>query len=233
MSLMDAWTAKDRRVAIWSVLGTFFFGVLYAPTLVAAFVSAGNVKDPLTDPFLEILEVQSILMAPPMVVTMVAVHGYAPRDAKMYSLSALGFMILCAGVTTSVHFVELTVARRIDPASMPGYSQLFSPPGSGPPCFTRWTYWPGIGSLVSACSWPLPYLAPLTAVSSNPSLRRLFLVFPAPAATLEEPLHALLDPVQPIVDPFPVFPPDRAPWVLRRGLRDPRSDADRAARADP
>ena len=123
---MDAWTAKDRRVAIWSVLGTFFFGVLYAPTLVAAFVSAGNVKDPLTDPFLEILEVQSILMAPPMVVTMVAVHGYAPRDAKMYSLSALGFMILCAGVTTSVHFVELTVARRIDPASMPGYSQLFS-----------------------------------------------------------------------------------------------------------
>ena len=116
----------DRRVAIWSALGTFFFGLLYAPTLVAAFVSAGNVKDPLTDPFLGILEVQIILMAPLMVVTMVAVHGYAPRDAKMYSLSALGFMIMCAGVTTSVHFVELTVARQIDPTSTPGYAQLFS-----------------------------------------------------------------------------------------------------------
>jgi hypothetical protein len=123
---MKEWTAKDRRVAIWSALGTFFFGVLYAPTLVAAFVSAGNVKDPLTDPFLGILEVQIILMSPLMVVTMVAVHGYAPRGARMYSLSALGFMILCAGVTTGVHFVELSVARRIDPASMPGYSQLFA-----------------------------------------------------------------------------------------------------------
>jgi len=102
------------------------FGILYTPTLVAAFVSAGNVKDPLTDPYLGILEVQIILMAPLMVVTMVAVHGYAPRGARMYSLSALGFMILCAGLTTGVHFVELTVARRIDPASMPGYAQLFS-----------------------------------------------------------------------------------------------------------
>lgn len=123
---MNDWTPTDRRVAIWSALGTFFFGLLYAPTLVAAFVSAGNVRDPLTDPFLGILEVQIILMAPLMVVMMVAVHGYAPRSARMYSLSALGFMILCAGLTTSVHFVELTVARRIDPASMPGYSQLFS-----------------------------------------------------------------------------------------------------------
>ena len=122
MSFIRDWTAKDRRVAIWSALGTFFFGVLYAPTLVAAFVSAGNVKDP----FLGVLEVQIILMAPLMVVTMVAVHGYTPRGAGMYSLSALGFMIPCADVTTGVHFVELTVARRIYPESIPGYSRIFS-----------------------------------------------------------------------------------------------------------
>jgi hypothetical protein len=126
VKILNDWTAIDRRVAIWSALGTLLFGLLYAPTLVAAFVSAGNVNDPLTDPFLGILEVQIILMAPLMVVMMVAVHSYAPQGARMYSLSALGFMILCAGVTTGVHFVELTVARRIDPASMPGYSQLFS-----------------------------------------------------------------------------------------------------------
>ena len=126
MSLIRDWSTKDRRVAVWSALGTFFFGILYAPTLVAAFVSAGNVKDPLRDPFLGILEIQIILMAPLMVVMMVAVHGYAPRGTTMYSLSALGFMILCAGVTTGVHFVELTVARQIDPASTPVYAQLFS-----------------------------------------------------------------------------------------------------------
>src|SRR5436305_13726518 len=101
----------DRRVATRSALGTFFFGLLYAPTLVAAFVSAGNVKHPLTDPFLGILEVEIILMAPLMVVTMVAVYGYAPRDARMYSLSAFGFMIMCSGVTTRVHFVVASVAR--------------------------------------------------------------------------------------------------------------------------
>ena len=134
---MNDWTTRDRRVAIWSALGTFFFGILYAPTLVAAFVSAGNVTDPLTDPFLGILEVQIILMAPFMVVMMVAVHGYAPRGTRLYSLSALGFMILCAGLTTCVHFVELAVARRIDPASMPHTSG--SSPGNGPPWITRWT----------------------------------------------------------------------------------------------
>jgi hypothetical protein len=38
---MNDWTAQDRRIAIWWALGTFFFGFLYAPTLVAA----GNVKE--------------------------------------------------------------------------------------------------------------------------------------------------------------------------------------------
>jgi hypothetical protein len=42
-----------------------------------------------------------------MVVTMVAVRGYAPRGARMYSLSALGFMIVCASLATSVHFIVL------------------------------------------------------------------------------------------------------------------------------
>ena len=63
VSLMKDWAAKDRRIAIWSALSTFFFGASYTPTLVAAFVSAGNKIDPLTDPFLGILEVQIILMA--------------------------------------------------------------------------------------------------------------------------------------------------------------------------
>lgn len=138
---MNDWTTRDRRVAIWSALGTFFFGILYAPTLVAAFVSAGNVTDPLTDPFLGILEVQIILMAPFMVVMMVAVHGYAPRGTRLYSLSALGFMILCAGLTTCVHFVELAVARRIDPASMPAYFRLFS-----------WE-WPSVDYALDIVAW--------------------------------------------------------------------------------
>jgi hypothetical protein len=85
VKILNDWTAIDRRVAIWSALGTLLFGLLYAPTLVAAFVSAGNVNDPLTDPFLGILEVQIILMAPLMVVMMVAVHSYAPQGARMYS----------------------------------------------------------------------------------------------------------------------------------------------------
>jgi hypothetical protein len=141
VSLMNDWTARDRRVAIWSALGTCFFGLLYTPTLVAGFVSAGNVTDPLTDPFLGILEIQIILMAPFMVLMMVAVHGYAPRGTKMYSFSALGFMILCAGLTTCVHFVELTVARRIDPTSMPAYFRLFS-----------WE-WPSVDYALDIVAW--------------------------------------------------------------------------------
>jgi hypothetical protein len=75
VSPINDWTAKDRRIAIWSAVGTFFFGLLYAPTLVAA----GNVKETLDGPVLGNLGGTDRPDGPLVVVMMVAVHGYSPR----------------------------------------------------------------------------------------------------------------------------------------------------------
>ena len=50
------------------------------------------------------------MMMPAMVTLMVAVHAWAPAEAKALSLSALVFMALLAGITSSLHFVILTLS---------------------------------------------------------------------------------------------------------------------------
>ena len=56
---------------------------------------------------------------------MLAIHHCAPPGAKPFTQVALGWMIAAAGFTTVVHFVELTVARHIDPSKFPGYARIF------------------------------------------------------------------------------------------------------------
>jgi hypothetical protein len=64
------------------------------------------------------MELLIVLMMPLMVVVMVAVHAYASAEVKAYSFVALGFMLLCAGITSSVHFVILTVSRQLEAAGL-------------------------------------------------------------------------------------------------------------------
>jgi hypothetical protein len=53
-----------------------------------------------------------IIMMPAMVPLMVAVHAWAPMHAKTLSLTSVAFMGLLAGVTSTVHFVILTLSRQ-------------------------------------------------------------------------------------------------------------------------
>jgi hypothetical protein len=72
------------------------------------------------------MELLIILLAPLMVITMVAVHAYASREVKAYGLTALVFMIVMAGITSSVHFAILTVSRQIEAAELTGAALFFS-----------------------------------------------------------------------------------------------------------
>lgn len=53
---------------------------------------------PTGDPFFSIMELPTALMAPLMVVVMIAVHAYAASEVKAYSSTALIFMILLASM---------------------------------------------------------------------------------------------------------------------------------------
>lgn len=104
------------RIAAWAV---FFLLVAYAVTLVLGLLSLQSPADPIGDPYFSLLELLIIVMAPLMVMVMVAVHAYASPGARAYSLPALAFMVIMAGITSSIHFVVLTVSREIAAAGFP------------------------------------------------------------------------------------------------------------------
>src|ERR1043166_43014 len=101
-------SATSRRLGIFSAVGVVVLGLNYAITLIIWFLSLKSPQEPIGDPMFSILEVLIIVMMPPMVALMVAVHAWAPLHAKTLSLTAAVFMVLLAGLTCGVHFMILT-----------------------------------------------------------------------------------------------------------------------------
>jgi uncharacterized membrane protein YhaH (DUF805 family) len=102
---------RANRLGFWSSAATLAIGVAYAVVLAAGFVRHG-LREPITDPILAIMELLTLLSAPPVVVLMAAVCDRAGPDGKVYGLAALAFATLFAGTTSVVHFVELTATRQ-------------------------------------------------------------------------------------------------------------------------
>jgi hypothetical protein len=122
----EDFTALFRILGTVTAWSTFFIGVFYAVTLILGLISLKSSQDPIGDPYFTILELLIILLAPLMVITMIAIHAYAPDEVKAYSLTALVFMIVMAVITSTVHFVVLTVSRQIEAGGLAQASLLFS-----------------------------------------------------------------------------------------------------------
>lgn len=106
-----------KRLGVWSASCLGAIGVAYMATLAVGFASAGFEK-PIVDPVLGVMELLTLLSAPILVVLMAAVHAYAAPQYKVHSMIAFAFMVLMAGLTSSVHFVELTAVRQSATASL-------------------------------------------------------------------------------------------------------------------
>jgi hypothetical protein len=106
-----------HRLGFWSASALCVIGVAYIVTLAVGFASAGFAK-PIVDPVLAVMEILTLLSGPILVVLMAAVHAYAEPQYKVHSLVAFGFMVLLAGLTGSVHFVQLTAVRQSASASL-------------------------------------------------------------------------------------------------------------------
>jgi hypothetical protein len=115
----EDFTRQHRRLGRTAAWAVFFLLVAYAVTLVLGLLSLQSPADPIGDPYFSLLELIIIVMAPLMVMVMVAVHAYASPGARAYSLPALAFMVIMAGITSSVHFVVLTVSRETAAAGFP------------------------------------------------------------------------------------------------------------------
>ena len=97
--------------------------VAYIIITLLGFASLESPDDPIEDPYFTMMEVLILLIMPPMVLIFVALHEQS--DKKLYTLSALAFMTACAGITSCVHFVVLTVSRQIQD-EIPGSEYLMS-----------------------------------------------------------------------------------------------------------
>ncbi len=122
----QGFTSQHRAIGTAAAWAVFILLVVYAVTTGLGFLSLESPQDPIGDPFFTMMELLIILIAPVMVVTMIAVHAYGPSEVKVYSLTALVFMILMAAITSGVHFVVLTVSRQIEAAGLPWAPVFFS-----------------------------------------------------------------------------------------------------------
>jgi len=113
-----------RIVGKTACRAVFILGIVYALTTLLGLLTLETPHDPIGDPYFTIMEILTILIASLMVMAMVAIHGYAPAELKVYSLTAVGFMVIMAGITSSVHFVILAVGQQIDAGESTGVSFL-------------------------------------------------------------------------------------------------------------
>ena len=100
-----------NRLGMWSAIGLFIIGVFYAITVAIGIYESGFAK-PIVDPILAIMEILTLVAAPLLVTLMSTIHSTASLNFKAYSSIALAFMILVAGLTSSVHFIGLTALRQ-------------------------------------------------------------------------------------------------------------------------
>jgi hypothetical protein len=101
-------------MSIYSAASVAALGVIYAATGAIGMAHRLPGSEPLrqVDPFLAILELLLLLVAPALVVTMAAVYRYAAPERKIHGLAALAFMIAYATVTFTTHFVSLSFGRQ-------------------------------------------------------------------------------------------------------------------------
>jgi hypothetical protein len=126
------------RAAIWIYLA---LSLVYAITTTLGLLSLESPLDPIRDPYFTMMELLIILIAPVMVVIMASIHAYASAETKVYSLSSLAFMVILAGITSSVHFIIITVRPQFEMAGI-----------TGEPLFLSFT-WPSMAYAADILAW--------------------------------------------------------------------------------
>ena len=122
----EGFTEQYRRLGRVAALAVFMLTVIYAITTMLGFLSLKSPQDQIGDPYFTIMELLILLLVPPLILSMLAVHAYAPQEAKPYSAAALVFMIVMGGITSGLHFVILTVSHPIAAAGLTSAPLLFS-----------------------------------------------------------------------------------------------------------
>jgi hypothetical protein len=107
-----------RRLGLTSAVATVVLVAAYAATLTVGLAALKSPDQPIANPMFSILEILIIVMMPVNLCLMItawsasAVHAFAPPNVKALSFTAVVLMALLAGLTSSLHFVILTLSHQ-------------------------------------------------------------------------------------------------------------------------
>ncbi len=126
-------------LGVWLAWGLAALYVVYIATLFAGGVAVGVP----VEPYLAAAEILTLLSGILQVALFAVICRCADDEARLPALLALVWMSVMAALTITVHFVQLTVGRQIDPAVMPDYRFVFG-----------WV-WPSFLYAVELVAWHL------------------------------------------------------------------------------
>jgi hypothetical protein len=100
------------RLGTWAAGAVAGIGLAYIAALIAGFMQVGFDR-PIGDPVLAVMECLTLLSALAVVIATAAIHHHAAAERKIFGVLALVFTVVFAGITSTVHFVELTASRQL------------------------------------------------------------------------------------------------------------------------
>lgn len=151
--LLAGFTIGPRTVGQAAAFSVFTLGVAYAIVTTLGFLSLASPQEPIGYPYVTLMELLIFPLAVGYLVSMAAIHVSARPEAKVYSLIALVFMTMLAAITTSVHFLILTVGPQIASTGVSWAPYVFS--------FT----WPSILYALDILAWDWFFALSLASAS--------------------------------------------------------------------
>jgi hypothetical protein len=107
------WTAGTRRLGITAACAVLGIGVLYVAVIGLWLAVEATPSEPIGDPYLALMEVLTIASALALLGWVVALHSYAGAGHRTWATLGLVLGGLAAGLTSTVHFVQLTAIRQL------------------------------------------------------------------------------------------------------------------------
>lgn len=136
---------KTSRLGRVSALAVVFLLTAYTVVTIMGFRSLASPDDPIGDPWFTLMELLIVLILPFMVMSFAALHAQAPPEKRGAATAALVFMVMNAGLSSGVHFVIMTVSRRIAAAEFPWFDLFFA------------FKWPSAAYALDILAWDLFY----------------------------------------------------------------------------
>lgn len=102
-----------QRLGVAGAAALVIVGVLYVVVIALWLVKEATPSEPIGDPYLAVMEVLTIASALALLAFVVALERIASLSRPVPALAALVFGALAAGLTMTVHFVQLTAVRQL------------------------------------------------------------------------------------------------------------------------